>query len=186
MRRPAFTLVELLVALATIAILIAVALPAIAGARESARRAACMVNLKSLSTAAELYRSKQGNVLPWTTRAPDLRAGRSSPLGELSLYLDAPIPVLDDAGSLPSAPWRCPSDRETAPSVGWSYVYFPTDLMNYYEFRSSAPGLQATRYFDERPEEPILAEADAFHARSRQHARRLVATLDGAVSEATQ
>lgn len=54
-RRFAFTLVELLVVVAIIAILAAILFPAFARARENARKASCMSNMKQLGLAARQY-----------------------------------------------------------------------------------------------------------------------------------
>jgi prepilin-type N-terminal cleavage/methylation domain-containing protein/prepilin-type processing-associated H-X9-DG protein len=61
-RSDAFTLVELLVAIAIIGVLFALLLPSIQAARESARRIACVNNLKQIALATLNYTNAHGKL----------------------------------------------------------------------------------------------------------------------------
>jgi type II secretory pathway pseudopilin PulG len=64
-QRTAFTLVELLVVIGVIALLIAMLLPALAKARESANRSACLSNIRQITTAFMMYTNDNRGLLPW-------------------------------------------------------------------------------------------------------------------------
>lgn len=64
MTRRAFTLIELLVVVAVLAILLGVLLPSLAGAREGARAAACLSNLRQSASAILAYAAEHDGRSP--------------------------------------------------------------------------------------------------------------------------
>jgi prepilin-type N-terminal cleavage/methylation domain-containing protein/prepilin-type processing-associated H-X9-DG protein len=64
-QRRAFTLIELLVVIAIIAILAAILFPVFAQAREKARAAACLANMKQIGMGLMMYAQDYDEVLPF-------------------------------------------------------------------------------------------------------------------------
>jgi prepilin-type N-terminal cleavage/methylation domain-containing protein/prepilin-type processing-associated H-X9-DG protein len=63
-QRPSFTLIELLIVIAVLALLLAILLPALSLARAKGREVACLSNLKQLQTCAKLYSMDYDGFLP--------------------------------------------------------------------------------------------------------------------------
>ncbi len=106
-RRPAaFTLVELLVVIAIIAVLAALLLPALQGAKDSAKTAKCISNVKQLVLGCLLYADD------WDGQLPSLYANNLSGPTKYIWY-EAIGPYLS-YGILPGTytPIRCPAEKK--------------------------------------------------------------------------
>ncbi len=127
--RNGFTLIELLVVIAVIAILAAILFPVFAQAREKARQAACLSNLKQIGAAMLMYTDDYDGVYPWN-RGPRFTPSRIADTllredrGDLSNRWDgAPLVLLLSSFVKNDRMWYCPAMPDATPEngVGTSY-----------------------------------------------------------------
>jgi prepilin-type N-terminal cleavage/methylation domain-containing protein/prepilin-type processing-associated H-X9-DG protein len=71
-RHKGFTLIELLVVIAIIGILASMVFPVFARARESARKAVCLSNVKNLALAVQMYLADNNDTFPTRERRPEV------------------------------------------------------------------------------------------------------------------
>ena len=125
--RVGFTLIEVLVVMAIIGVLVALLLPAIQAAREAARRAGCVNNLKQIGLASLNYESTNG-VLPPGEFAT-LRDDRVGQISGLSVFVRI-LPFAEQAALFNSANFSVQaitSANGTLGAIGLSFLWCPSD-----------------------------------------------------------
>ncbi len=128
-RRQGFTLIELLVVIAIIGILAAMVFPVFARARESARKAVCLSNVKNVALAIQMYLADNNDTLPPAEHNATVVHYFSpcedcnEPANSANPYLRWPV-ILDEYVKNRDV-WRCPSAKawggasEVIPAQDW-------------------------------------------------------------------
>jgi prepilin-type N-terminal cleavage/methylation domain-containing protein/prepilin-type processing-associated H-X9-DG protein len=142
-RRRGFTLIELLVVIAIIGILAAMVFPVFARARESARKAVCLSNVKNIALAVQMYLADNNDhFVPKEHRPEVIAYFNAEPGCGIADYYNGDIdgdcginrdaqpyikwPVVLDEYVKNRDVWRCPSAKM---ETGAGYIYPVPDFL---------------------------------------------------------
>ena len=142
-RTKGFTLIELLVVIAIIGILAAMVFPVFARARESARKAVCLSNVKNIALAIQMYLADNNDVLPpLETRSEVLEYFDAEPGGDSNGIWNGHCarahegnpylrwPVIFDEYVKNREVWSCPSAKIYA---GARFIIGDPDWFGYFQ-----------------------------------------------------
>jgi len=161
-RLKGFTLIELLVVIAIIGILAAMVFPVFARARESARKAVCLSNVKNIALAVQMYLADNNDTLPpletrqevgdyfdanpgGDDRDPDsnLLGSHCARCTEGNPYLRWPV-VFDEYVKNRDV-WSCPSAKMTG---GAGFIVGDPDWLTYFKASQGQWGKDAPSPFE--------------------------------------
>jgi prepilin-type N-terminal cleavage/methylation domain-containing protein/prepilin-type processing-associated H-X9-DG protein len=164
-----FTLIELLVVIAIIGILAAILLPALARAREAARRASCANNLKQFGLVFKMYANEHDG------RFPMMKVHSSS----YSLLVEYPSATAADTCDIPNDGWTtfdgpsvypeyltdlnimaCPSHQNARAKIAAGWFNIGADH-NWYDWSGYRTG-QGRLGFENNPIDPCNIEVDSY------------------------
>jgi len=169
----AFSLIDVLVTIAVVALLIGVMLPGVNQARETTRRIVCASNVRQLGLGVAMYADNSQNRIPYTVFARQGHAVEENDLGEtLVLRVEgfsesedsAPVDFWDGLGLLfegdylPAPPvFYCPSHSGDHPFSRYARRWQNDggEIVGNYQYRGVGPN-GATRLFQIEPARSAL------------------------------
>ncbi len=147
--RAGFTLIELMVVIAIIAIIASLLLPGFAKSKEQARSSKCLSNLKQIGLAIQTYVTDNDSLMPVLF---------DRPVGMFPIGNSMDVVLLKHAGDNKQV-FKCPSDGQniflqTGSSYGW----------NVFLNGQPADALKVLGLSLQDPEIPVFFDKEKFHA----------------------
>ncbi len=170
-----FTLLELLVVIAVIALLASLLLPALGRAKRSAHATACISNLHQIGLALQLYVEDNEHRLPYCAMIPSANTNLKSISITLAPYLG------------PKQVFKCPADHTLFEKEQTSYEW--NMFLNGASYDRPQDWLPETQVivetiFGGRLNTPLLGDAEAFHPASGVWAGKNALYFEGRVARA--
>lgn len=168
-RRPkGFTLVELLIVMAVIALLITLATPSVMNVMVLARRTYCLKNLQNVGVSLRMYLNESNDVLPVAAEMPSQKLTDAPSIAEvLSKYLGGNSKTL-----------RCPADTDKN--------YWRSEGSSY-EYASLLGGRTVSKLFLTKAwgedKVPVLFDYEEFHGEHEKLGSRNFLYADGHAAE---
>ncbi|KPJ63038.1 MAG: hypothetical protein AMS15_01930 [Planctomycetes bacterium DG_23] len=156
-KRKGFTLIELLVVIAIIAILAAMLLPALARARESARRAVCKSNLKQIGLGLIIYSNDFSEAFPFGL--PDGDRDTEHVMGDFTVLWTA-----DYVSS--SGVFECPSTTDNTDLLSETGTFTVGAVSYAYDDTKSATSVPHVGCAGDKPDIYYLPDYDEMIARN--------------------